>query len=96
MAKSVVTANNEFVKKRSRLGPKFKVFPYVVDEKTLKKKKNQPKFVKTTDWFRRNPRDPEEFTHQSIKPEVCMYARASVWQSATKKQVCAAFSVGWP
>ncbi len=70
LAKAVVAANNEMVKRKTRLSQDKKVFPYMIDEKLLKKKKTQPKFVKNVNWYERKSDDPIEFASGSINMEV--------------------------
>ncbi len=44
------------------------MFPYLVDE-NLKKKKQQPKWIKKTDFFARNMTDQDDFTSGDRKED---------------------------
>ena len=52
--KMIQAANNKFLtKKRKRVTPETKVFPYLLDE-NLERKKTQPKWLKSVDFYERD------------------------------------------
>jgi hypothetical protein len=53
--------NNMLLRKKEHLGVDFKLFPYIIDEDTLTKKKKQPKSLKAVNFFQRNATDMSEF-----------------------------------
>jgi hypothetical protein len=53
--------NNMLLRKKEHVGTDFKLFPYIIDEDTLTKKKKQPKSLKAINFFQRNATDLSEF-----------------------------------
>ena len=51
----MIETHNQFLsRKKRRVGDGYKVFPYLVDEKTLRKRKKIPKELKNIDFYSRN------------------------------------------